>query len=208
MGFLDHDAMDAATALDPRVTAIENAGGVPGPQGPPGIQGPAGTNGTDGAAGAQGPQGIQGPAGSGGPTVVRLNADHAPFTTTSMVNVTGLSFPVVSGTLYRFQFDVIFRTAATTTGIGLGLTTPTATAVGATVRIPIASGAGGEFQGSITASGGSVVSTAVVAANTDYLAQVVGVILPSANGTVQLQARTEIAASNVTIRNGSCVSYS
>jgi len=168
MGFLDQEAMDAATALNPRVTAIENAGGA---------------------------------------TFAKLTADQ-PFTTTSLANVTGLAFAVTAGTLYRFSFDVIFRSAATTTGIGLGLTGPAVTSLAATARIPIgADGAGGELQGWLTSSGDAVIGTGVQAIGTDYLARLEGVVLPSANGTVQLQARSEIAASQITVRNGSVAAW-
>lgn len=46
--------------LQQQITALSNAGGVPGPQGPPGPTGPAGVQGPTGAQGPQGPQGVQG----------------------------------------------------------------------------------------------------------------------------------------------------
>jgi len=56
--------------LDGRVTTIETAGGVPGPQGPPGPAGPPGPQGLTGPQGPEGPggTGAQGPPGPPGPT--------------------------------------------------------------------------------------------------------------------------------------------
>lgn len=152
----------------------------------------------------QGPQGPPGP----GSTIVRLNADHAAFTATGLANVTGLSFPVSSGVACRFEFLVAFRSAATTTGIRLGLTFPAATVFAGTVTsLFAADGSGALFAGALTASDDSVVSSATPAINTDYLAKVEGFIIPSANGTLQLRAATEILNSAVTVRNGSHVTY-
>ena len=136
--------------------------------------------------------------------VVALSADQQS-TVTALADVTGLSVPVTAGVSRRFRFDVVFRTAATTTGIGLALTYPAASTFAATARIPIgADGAGGELQGWVTSSGDAVVGTGVQAINTDYLATVEGVIVPTATGVVQLRFRSEIAASAVTVRAGSC----
>jgi hypothetical protein len=145
---------------------------------------------------------------SGGDSVVKLTGDLAASTSTTLTNTTGLSFAVTSGTLYRFSARIIFRTAALTTGIRIGATTPAFTAYAANVSIPFAiDGSGGVFHGALTTSGDSVVSSAVPAINTDYVATVEGVILPSANGTFQLQHATEVAASAATVRNGSNLTY-
>lgn len=99
----------------------------------------------------------------------------------------------------------MFRSAATTTGLRLGLTTPTFTTFSAGVQMPIvADGAAASWFGTIISSGDSVVSPSVEAINTDYIAVVEGLIVPSANGTLQLQHATEVNASGVTIRQPSC----
>ena len=143
--------------------------------------------------------------GSSGPTTVKLTVDLAASTVVTLANATGLSFAIVSGTYYHFKFYITFRSAATTTGIRLGLTFPAITRFASTANIPIAAdGAGGLWQGWITTSGDAVVGTGVQAINTDYLAIVEGNILPSADGTLQLQFATEVAGSAVTVRQGSC----
>lgn len=181
-------------------TGLQGETGATGPTGLTGATGPKGDPGDAGAAGQTGPQG---PAGVTGLTTVRIAAD-APFTGTNPSNVTGLSFAVVSGSTYRFSFFIPHRTAAVTTGIKLALTCPAFSVFTAAVRIAgfAADGTDAEFAGVISSSGDSVLSTAVAAAPADALAVIEGVIVPSANGTLQVQAGTEVQNSAATVRAG------
>jgi len=62
------------------------------------------------------------------------------------------------------------------------------------------------FQGVINASGDSVVAAATPAvAPAEMLASVEGIIVPSAGGSVQLTAASELAGTNVIILAGSFV---
>lgn len=138
------------------------------------------------------------------PTTVKLTGDLGAVTSTTLTDTTGLAFSVVSGTYYRFEFYIVFRTANTSSGLKVGLTYPSATIAAAHAQIPIAAdGTAADFGGQITSSGDSVVGTGVEATNTDYLAVVRGTILPSANGTLQVQhARGGSSANNVTVKQG------
>jgi hypothetical protein len=149
-----------------------------------------------------GQPGPQGPPGYG-PTIAKITADQT-FLVTALADVTSLSFPVTTGGYYEFEFAVIYRTGLSTAGIRLGLTFPAITRFAAAVDIHgIAAASASEmFTGIITTSGGSVVSAAVAATNTDYPAWVHGIIVPSADGTLQLRAAPEVAAT-LTIRQGS-----
>jgi len=184
--------------------------GPEGPQGPAGsqgIQGPQGPAGADGAAGAQGPQGaqgIQGASGSGAPTVVTLSADSSAFTTTAYTNVTGLAVALTAGSTYRIDGYVLFTSAATTTGLKVALTYPAVTFGSFNVDGPVAAdGTAGFLQGTITSSGDGITFTGVQVAGTTYLAQITGLIKPSASGNLQVQAATEVAASNIVVKAGS-----
>ena len=184
------------------------AQGLPGDPGAKGDKGDPGLKGDKGDQGIQGVKGDTGPAGPGGDTHLRLDADLAANTTVTLANTTGLSFAVVNGTTYKFRGLIVFRSAATTTGIKVGITVPNFTVFSASVFAPVAAdGTAGGFHGWLTSSGDSVTATGVQAANTDYIATVEGVIVPSANGTVQLQHASEVAGSGVTIRRGSVLSY-
>ena len=184
---------------------------VPGPTGPQGPQGVAGNN---GATGPQGPQGLpgadgatgpQGPAGTPG-TIVAVAKNTATQTNTSAtvsVDITGLAAAVTAGRRYIWRALVPFQTAATTTGIGFGFTGPAMTTF--LSRVSIQQGAAGVSQTYTnvgTALATVLTSTAVVAANTTYLAEVEVICTPSANGTLQLGFRSEVAASQASVLNG------
>ena len=175
--------------------------GSVGPMGPAGssITGPPGADGISGSAGAEGPPGSPG---LGFAAISRLTTDLNTVAV-ALSNATGLGFSVFSGVPYAYQFQVLFRTPATTTGLGLAVTHPAG--VGAyTAKIPhAADGSDSHWEGHGTASDDPIVGTGVQAANTDYLAQVQGVLTPSSNGTIQLRFRTEVANSRVSLRAGS-----
>lgn len=178
----------------------DGADGDQGPQGIQGVQGPAGADGAQGPQGNPGPQGIQGPSGSGAPTIATITSDQA-FTSTTPANVTGLSVSLAANTNYRVEALILFTSAATTTGIKPTLTYPAVTVASFNVDAPAAAdGTAGMFQGWITASGDAVTATGVQATATTYLARIVGVIRPSAAGTLQVQVGTEVASSAITVK--------
>lgn len=185
-------------------TFVESGGswsevlGSTGPTGGRGTDGSTGSTGADsvvpGPTGPSGVSGATGPTGSGGGSFVNIASDLTTSLTTALRDATGLSFALSSGVTYGFEFYPIFRSAAATNGIKLGLTFPSATIIAATARIPIAAdGAGGELQGWITSSGDSVIGTGVQTANTDYRAEIKGTILPSANGNLQVRYAGELS---------------
>lgn len=182
----------AGTSGSVGATGNTGAGGAVGATG---VAGPTGVTGVGGAVGATGPSSL---------TFVKLTADETGKTDANLVN-TGLSFAVVSGTYYRFRFDVVYRSTVLTVGLKLGLTIPTATVFSARAIIAgfTTDGAGDGFIGNITSSGDSVISTAVVATNTDYVATIEGIILPSANGTLMVQYAAETTGATVTMRRAS-----
>lgn len=144
---------------------------------------------------------------TGFPVFARSTANQT-FSATALANVTSLSFTVTSGLVYKYKFHIMYTSAATSTGLRLGLTYPAVT--NATALANIASGGDGTgayLQGLINSSGDSVLSANSPSTTTTLFAQVEGIIAPSANGTVQLQAATEIAASNIVILANSFVEF-
>jgi hypothetical protein len=146
---------------------------------------------------------------AGGDSHVSLAADRPVTTTTTLVNTTGLSFAVTAGSLYRFMAMVVFRSGTSTIGLKLGATVPAFTVYGASVLVPIANdGTAAAFHGWLTSSGDSVVGTAVAAINTDFVATVHGMLVPSASGTVQVQHASDATGSaGITVRRGSVLTY-
>jgi hypothetical protein len=133
---------------------------------------------------------------------VRLTADLAANSATALADATGLSFAVVAGQVYRFQFWVIFQSAALTTGIQLSVNAPASSALAYNVAIPISATA--QVLGFRRAVNVASVGTGVDAITANLLATVEGIIAPTASGTLQLRYSSEIAASAVTIKAQSC----
>ena len=142
-----------------------------------------------------------------GISYAKLTSDFTASATTTVANVTGLSFAVSNGLYYRFRFTLVVQADTSTTGIRVTITTPTFTILSALVyTCQSTDGTLGSFTGNITASGDEVTTGQVAAINTDYIMVIEGIILPSAGGTVQLQAACEVAAGVIKIRQASMVS--
>ncbi len=206
------------------------AGGEPGPQGPAGSPGPQGATGpqgltgpkgdtgstgpqgSQGLTGLQGPQGVQGltgatgntgPTGPTGPAWASkvLLATPANSSAITAADVPGCSFAVTPGT-YRFRFHVLFSSTVTTTGLQLTVNGPAASLVSYKCEIPISATA--SVANYKTAFGQLTVGTGVAAINTVYLASIEGLAQITSPGTLQLQFASEIAATAVTVREGTC----
>ena len=139
-------------------------------------------------------------------TLVTLGADviNANATANTLADCTGLSFPVTSGTRYRFRALIWYTSAAATTGSRWTLNGPavtnlaykstyTLTATTLTTNFATAY--------SIPAASNG---TSIVAGN---IATIEGTILPSANGTVVVQFASEIASSAITCKAGSTLEW-
>lgn len=135
-----------------------------------------------------------------------LAGDQAATSVTTNVNVTGLNFPVMAGKRYWFEFVVLYRAAATTTGLRMSVTVPTFTKFGATADLRVSTSADGTanvFSGMITTSGDQVIGTGTPATGADFIAECRGLLVPSANGDLQLVYASEVSGSTVTIAQGS-----
>lgn len=144
---------------------------------------------------------------SGYRTLVQLSSDVA-HSATSFATVTGLSFPVTSGTMYRFEAIIAFTSAATTTGSKWSLDGPAMTRGSWSVRTPPASGA---YPNTPIAQYQAAYDTGTITSGTpttdNNLVLISGFILPSASGTVSVRFASEIAASAITAKAGSCIEY-
>lgn len=213
--------------------------GDAGPQGIQGIQGATGPAGpanslsigtvTTGAAGSSAsatitgtaptqtlnltiPQGAAGAGGGGGgltaQTAVMTGAQA--FSTVTLAAVTALALPMVANGIYQVECFVTFQSAATTTGLGLGFTSPTGCRVMAEIVVPITSTAAASQlrtnfpNAAVAVNTGSVVGTGVTAINSNHTARISGIVRNGATaGNFQIQARSEVNASAVTLQIGS-----
>lgn len=136
----------------------------------------------------------------------KKNSDQS-FSSTTVSNVTSLSFEATSGVTYKFKFNVLFSSAATKTGVKLGLTAPAGT-LAATAYIPSSGdGVNSITLGHITSSGDLVTGTGVQAASTSYYGYVEGLFVATSTGTVQLTMGSEVNSSAITAKAGSFVEY-
>lgn len=138
-----------------------------------------------------------------GLSVVKLTAQQQFSATTTVADITGLSFPVVNGSYYRFVARIVYRSDTTTTGLKITITTPTFTKFSALAQAQ--TGADGSIAvttGQITASADEYSTSGVHATGTDYIMTVEGIIIPSADGTVQFRGACEVASGVVSVEQG------
>lgn len=209
---------------------LQGIQGLKGDTGLQGIQGIAGTNGTNGTNGVGVPIGgtsgqvlskidatdyntqwIDQSGGGGGLTAQTavMTATQANSTTT-VANVTQLALPMVANGIYQVDCFVTFQSAATTTGLGLYFTSPTGCRCMCEMVVPITSTAVASqlrviYPNALTATNtGLVIGTGVTAINSNHTARISGIIRNGANaGNFQIQFRSEIANSAITLQIGS-----
>ena len=178
--------------------------GIPGEQGADGDKGAtgdAGATGDKGPTGDKGATGDQGSPGLGAVTCKQTSSVQNNSNTTPS-DIPGLTFSLTADHRYYFKFMLTYQTAATTTGIGFVFTSPAMTAANWKVEIrQAAAGTDQMYTNSATTLTTVLVSASVIAATTDYIASIEGFCQPSAGGTLQLQCRSEVNGSQVTVQN-------
>ncbi len=139
----------------------------------------------------------------------RMTSTQAVSTVT-LENISQLVAAMDANGVYLLDCFVTFQSAATTTGLGLGFTSPSGCRVMAEIVVPITSTAVASqlrtiFPNAATAvNTGSVLGTGVTAINSNHTARISGIIRNGATaGNFQIQARSEVAASAVTLQIGS-----
>jgi hypothetical protein len=153
------------------------------------------------AVNAHVPMAKQSEAGGGGSdpwTWQKLAADVANSTVT-LAPVTGLSFAAAANTSYLVQVIGAFTSAATTTGIAMALDLPSGSVVGQMIANISGTALGSTEQIADNATTGATTGVRAAATNTPVTASFI-VAVGATGGTVQLQFRSEIAASAVTMK--------
>ena len=154
------------------------------------------------AANAHTPLAKQSEAGGGSDpwTWQKLSAD-VPNSTVTLAPVTGLSFTAIANTTYLVEVFGTFTSAATTTGIALALDIPSGAIAGQLIHPTTATSLGGTEQISDNATTGATTGVRAANANVPIFATFI-VAIGASGGTAQLQFRSEIAASAVTMKAG------
>ena len=149
-------------------------------------------------------------SGGGSTTQIARMASTQASTVTTLANINQLSLAMEANGVYQVDAFVTFQSAATTTGLGLGFTAPSGATCGLEVVVPITSTAVSTQlrtifpNASATSNSGSVLGTGVTASNSNHTARISGIVRNGATaGNFQLQFRSEIASSAITLQIGS-----
>lgn len=136
-------------------------------------------------------------------------ADTIVNSNTTLTNITDLSIPVVAGNDYYLEYTLLFRTAATGTGLAVSLNTSnTAAGEGSLlVNMPIAAdGTAALYTGTINGFGDVVTGTGVQTAQPSwFVCNMKGVFRCTTSGDLVPQFRSEVNGSNVNCGAGSTV---
>jgi hypothetical protein len=139
--------------------------------------------------------------GGADPWVWKKLASDVANSTVTLASVTGLSFTAAANTTYRVEVSGAFQSAATTTGIALALDIPSGSVIGSAVNPVSAIGSGSSEQIADNATTGATSSVRAANTNVPITAWYV-VAVGATGGPVQLNFRSEIAASAVTMKAG------
>jgi hypothetical protein len=129
---------------------------------------------------------------------LKLAADVSNSTTT-LANVTGLSFNGAANTTYVVDVIGTFQSAASTTGIALALDIPSGSVSGQVIHPSSGTALTGTEQIADAATTGATTGVRAVATNVPIIATFI-VAVGVTGGPVQLQFRSEVAASAVTMK--------
>lgn len=141
-----------------------------------------------------------------GPTTVVLSANvvNNNASANTMADVTGLSFPVVNGNNYSFQFYIVYSAQATTTGSRWSINGPTNTRLVYWSQYDLTATTSTLNRGLATYN--SPAASNATSVNTSFnIARIEGFITPSQDGTVICRFASEVSNSAITAIAG--VSY-
>lgn len=123
--------------------------------------------------------------------------------TTTLTAIAGMSFPAIAGQSYKVELHGMFTSTATTSGIGLVLSTPAGTVFGMVQNQSSNTALSSHGQiASNTIAGAANGTTGVPAANTNINVRGEWVYNCTTSGTVTLNMRSEIASSTVVLQPG------
>lgn len=124
---------------------------------------------------------------------------------TTYVDLTNLDFPVVAGNSYKFRYSVVFSLASTIRYVRFLISSPAVTVLAAQAQVPSSTSA--ITSTIIAAQSGTATTAAANAVNGQVLIAIIeGIIVPSANGIVKLQASPNNTV-NMTVYAGSTMEW-
>lgn len=131
------------------------------------------------------------------------NADATPNT---VADVSGLSFPVISGETYQFRFFIHYTANATTTGSRWSINGPSVTTLSYRSEYGL-TGTSRTVNDGLTSYNLPTAANATSPATAGNIAIVEGIIQPSANGNVIARFASEVGSAAIVAKIGSFVQY-
>lgn len=119
-------------------------------------------------------------------------------------DITGLSFSVSSGQVYRFHALIEFTAASTNTGAQWTATAPTNNFFSIKTQHPTSASSNDVANVNVSDGGNCSATTFDTTGN---LATIDGMVAPTAGGTLQLRMATEVDTSAITVKAGSTLEW-
>ena len=141
--------------------------------------------------------------GGGHRTLVTLGSD-VTNSTISLADVTGLSFSVTNGTIYRFYALIYYTVPTSSIGAQFALNAPAQTLLAWQGRTPSGATTSSLYNGNSVENGSTTPQSAATSGN---IAIMEGIIQPSASGTFQIRFHSEVATNAVVVKAGSTLEY-
>lgn len=178
------------------------------------LKGPKGDAGSQGLKGDKGDPGQTGPQGPPGPgdVTIRKGSDQS-FSAILFADDNALKFPMLANTTYAVRFWVLYTVPVITTGAMFGVNGPL---LPAKVRLlakqmataPATPSSDMFLEQFLTAYDTNIARTAEIAANTELLFQLEGIVRNGVNaGDLALRVKSEILNSAITVKADSYVAY-
>lgn len=127
-------------------------------------------------------------------------------TANTIADVTGLSFSVVSGKMYYFEFNIVYTAAATSTGSRWSINGPTTTYLCFTSEYSLTASTSTR-NAALQTYDLPAASNATSGATGNNWAFINGIIQPSADGTVIARFASEVSSSAIVAKANSFVRY-
>ena len=125
-------------------------------------------------------------------------------TSTTHADVSGMTFEAEASATYEVEFFGVYQSAATTTGIAVGIDVPASATVCGMCWTPVSSTAlGSALQRGDATTTGATASVDTATSDVPLMGKWI-VVIGATAGTVQLTLRTEVSASQVTLKANRC----
>lgn len=148
---------------------------------------------------------------SPGISLTKFVVSNQSYSTTSLTDISDLAIPMLANGVYLIDCIVTFQSAATTTGLNLGIITPSGCSNKVEIIVSLSQNSAAVTKlrifmprSTVALNLGNVVGTGVLAIDSNHSARITGVIENGATaGNCKIQFASEVNGSAVTVQSGS-----